>query len=215
MAKAQESRDKHRRLNTTTHTTTTPKRKRSSGTAFFRTSPSSENDAEGRRQREETIEKIRRETEELRVLTEQRRARAEANLELDKAFLGSFGLRLPGAAFSGTAATATDSNSPQGDRGRQSEQSRPPFDPANLSLSRPLFSGTEGAGPAALQEEAVRAQEYEARRRKAEATLTATEYRCWVIREEMLRDRQKQERLWASVFNGDPLAVPPSGVAGL
>lgn len=218
MAKAQESRDKQRRLNTTTRTAT-PKRKRSNAIAFFR-SPSAENDAEHRRQ-QEMIKQIHRETEELRILASQQRASADANLELDKVLLGSFGLKLPVSGFAETAATTTDNNGgtdgicPRGDKRHQFEQPRPQFDPASPSFSHPLFSATEAAGVAALQEEAVQTKEYEARRRKAEATLTATEYRCWVIRDEMFRDRRKQDNMWAKVFNGDPLAVPPSGVPSL
>lgn len=187
----------------------TPKRKRSTGDiAFFESPPSSRKTspavASGDRRQKGAIEQLRRETEELRVLAEKQSSRVEADIELDKAFLSSFGITLPaaGSGISGSAGITAVDTTPH--------HSRPHFDPTTFSSSSPLF-GRETAATAAKEREATQAvKDYETRRRKAEATLSATEYRCWMIREERIRDRRAQDQMWARVFNGDPLAVPPS-----
>lgn len=48
-------------------------------------------------------------------------------------------------------------------------------------------------------------QGYEARRQRAEATLSSAEYKCWELRQEVDKYRRQEEKIRAQIFNGDPL----------
>lgn len=231
MAEIQRKRDKQRRLNTPRRRATlpggvTPKRKRVGETVVTRIgSPPKRTGYD--RGRQETIERLRRETEELRASTERERVSANADVEVDKSLLRSLGLTLPGSVENFTAATtkslhlSCDVNegvsSERHPKGRAAAYASPRWRPLFGERTRAAGAGDvnvaqQGEGDSDV--EATEAKQYELRRRTAEATLSATEYRCWIIREEVLKDRRKQEKIWARVFNGDPLSTPPTG-AGL
>lgn len=137
----------------------------------------------------ERVEGLALETEQLRSSRERTASLAAADSRLDEAFLSSLGVSLNGAA--GSSATA--------DSSRGGSASPPAFDRERV-ISLPLGSATEDAAGARAEEDARAA-----RRNQAAATLSAAEFRCWEIREEIERYRRQEEKIRSRVFNGDPL----------
>lgn len=136
----------------------------------------------------ERVEGIALETERMRSSRERAASFAAADRRLDEEFLESFGVSLDGPGTT-TAATAGGGGA-----------SLPTFDRERLKSALPLGSGADGAERGQAEE-----REYIARQRKAAATLSPAEYKCWEIREEIDRYRRQEESMRAQIFNGDPL----------
>lgn len=130
---------------------------------------------------QERVSRIALQTQEVRASRERAASFATADRDLDDAFLASFGISLPGS------------------RGGAKAPPVPSFDRNRVTSLR--LDAAERARP---ESEADR-QEYEIRRRRAETTLPAREYKCWVVREEIKQYRRQEEKLQSEIFNGDPL----------
>lgn len=174
------------------------------------------------------IENVQAVFEEQRHTADAAIAEAEADRDLDEAFLRSFGLTLARAGSSGINGDKRDGGRVHGG-GCNNDGSRSGFDTTRIT-SRPLqllnpgataagyadvLQRTDDGRKADLKRKHVEAAkkdtqqelhgDYEARRREAAASLSATEYECWVIREEIETYRRQEEQLRAEIFNGDPL----------
>lgn len=149
----------------------------------------------------ERLEGLALETEQLRASRERAETSAAADMGLDEAFLNSFGVSLnetAGAgAGSGVSASRGDGTSP------------PAFDCERL-ISRPLGSMAQDTVAGAKTEDETRT----ARRKEAAATLSAAEFQCWEIREEIDRYRRQDEKIRSQIFNGDPLLPLWDGPGG-
>lgn len=144
----------------------------------------------------ERVEGLALETEQLRSSRERAASFAAADSGLDEAFLRSFGVSLTGAA-GGASASRGDSASP------------PAFDRERVA-SLPLGSTAQDNAAGAEAEEGARTT----RRLKAAATLSAAEFKCWEIREEIDRYRRQEENIRSQIFNGDPLLPLWGGTGG-
>lgn len=138
-----------------------------------------EDDGDVERLLRERVEGLALETERLRASRERAASLAAAEFGLDEAFLNSFGVSLNGTAGAGAGAT-------------------PSFDREQVAS---LAATAEDSARASKAEEETRT----ARRQKAEATLSAAEFKCWEIREEIERYRRQEEKIRSQIFNGDPL----------
>ena len=134
----------------------------------------------------EKVEGLALETERMRSSRERAASFAAADRRLDEEFLESFGVSLIGP---GTA----------GGGGGEGGASPAAFDRERVT-SLPLGSGAKDAERGEAEE-----REYKARRQKAAATLSAAEFKCWEIREEIDRLRRQEENMREQIFNGDPL----------
>lgn len=148
------------------------------------------------RQLRERVGLIALETEKVRSSRERAASAAAADHDLDEAFLKSWGVSLAGAgAADGNgllpSAAAAAVNSAGGKAA--------PFDRTRVT-SLPLGL-TEGRKENSEAEH----EEHEFRRRRAAATLSPAEYKCWVIREEIDGYRRQEEKMRSEIFNGDPL----------
>lgn len=141
----------------------------------------------------ERIEGIALETERIRSSRERAASFAAADRRLDEEFLGSFGVSLAGTRTAAAGGGGGGGASPSA------------FDRERVMSTLPLGSGAGDAERGQAEE-----REYRARQRKAAATLSATEYKCWEIREEIDRCRRREESMRAQIFNGDPL-LPLAG----
>lgn len=137
---------------------------------------------------QETVSRIALETEKVRASRERAASFAAADRDLDDAFLASFGVSLTMGSGAGSGGRqlptvpATDA---------------PFFDRTRIT-SLPL-GGTE----AGRIEPVAEKQDY--RRQRAEATLSAAEFECWLVREEIDGYRRQEEKMRSEIFNGDPL----------
>lgn len=132
----------------------------------------------------ERVAGIALETEKLRTSRERAASVAAADRALDADFLKSFGVSLAG---SGNGGSGTSSSST--------------FDRERVT-SVPLgFRQKEKAGAKAEE------RQKKARQRKAAETLSAAEYKCWEVREEIEGYRRQEEKIRAQIFDGDPLLL--------
>lgn len=136
-----------------------------------------ENDGDVERLLRERVEGLALETEQLRASRERAASLAAAEFGLDEAFLNSVGVSLNGTAGAGAT---------------------PSFDREQVAS---LAATAEDSARASKAEEETRT----ARRQKAAATLSAAEFKCWEIREEIERYRRQEEKIRSQIFNGDPL----------
>ncbi|CAM9534291.1 unnamed protein product [Ectocarpus sp. 13 AM-2016] len=130
----------------------------------------------------EGFEGIALETEEIKTSRERATSFAAADRDLDTAFLASIGVSLAGSSRSGRGGGAL-----------------PSFD---LNRVTALPRGLTKQEKARTDAEK---QAYEARQRQAAATLSAADYRCWEIREEMGGYRRQEKKIRAQILDGDPL----------
>lgn len=134
-------------------------------------------------------------TEEGARESRERAASFAADRDLDEAFLASFGVSL------------TVSQDDHGSSGH-ALSSVGSFDPTRV-ISRSMEASNAAinhrSGDAGGDAEAREKWDYEFRRRKAEATLSKPEYKCWVIRQEVEGYRRQEEELRSKIYNGDPL----------
>ena len=146
------------------------------------------------RQLRERVGLIALETEKVRLSRERAASAAAADRDLDEAFLKSWGVSLAGTGVadrngflpSAAAVSATEGKAASFDRTRVT--------------SLPL-----GLTEARKENLKAEHEEHEFRRRKAAATLSPAEYKCWLIREEMDGYRRQEEKMRSEIFNGDPL----------
>lgn len=130
----------------------------------------------------EGVEGIVLETEEIKTSRERASSFAAADRDLDTAFLASIGVSLAGSGAGGRGGDAL-----------------PSFD---LNRVTALPRGLTKQEKARTDAEK---QAYEARQRRAAATLSAADYKCWEIREEMGGYRRQEEKIRAQILDGDPL----------
>lgn len=151
---------------------------------------------------EAKVDRVALETENVKMSRERAASFAAADHRLDEAFLASFGASLitPGSSGGDTqlpsaATVSTEAGAMSFDIGRVT------------SLPLPLTEAKE-------EDSKAEQQEKDARRRRAATSLTAVEYECWLIREEIKESRRQEEKISSEIFNGDPLLPLASRVQG-
>lgn len=150
-------------------------------------------DGDGDRLLWERVSRIALETEQVRASRQRAASFADADRDLDEAFLESFGVSLPGSGAADRGASLSSVAARAEDGGVAS------FDRARVT-SIPL-----GCTEAGVLRSKAEQEELEVKRLKAAATLTPAEYKCWAIREEMDEYRRQEEKMRSEIFNGDPL----------
>ncbi|CAM9412594.1 unnamed protein product [Ectocarpus sp. 8 AP-2014] len=130
----------------------------------------------------EGFEGIALETEEIKTSRERAASFAAVDRDLDTAFLASIGVSLAGSGGGGRGGGAL-----------------PSFD---LNRVTALPRGLTKQEKARTDAEK---QAYDARQRQAAATLSAADYKCWEIREEIGGYRRQEEKIRAQILDGDPL----------
>ena len=149
------------------------------------------------RQLRKRVGLIALETEKVRSSRERAASAAAADRDLDEAFLKSWGVSLAGAgAADGNGVLSSAAAAAVRAVGGKATAS---FDRTRVT-SLPL-----GLTEARKENSEAEHEEYEFRRRKAAATLSPADYKCWVIREEIDGYRRQEEKMRSEIFNGDPL----------